>query len=226
MAQRALRALCLLPVLFYSAAAQNSTVNADPVVTLLLEPIVGVTYAGSVITAKPTATLYSVDCVTTATTSIPSNLCSVIHDITVLQGPSTFSAEFTIIEKSVTIVEMFSCGLANSLGLCTNTVSKTGAATTFMSTYTDLASSMSPVTITAGADLLSKASASVSASSATSGAGSQSNGTSLTTTASSGAKGTATLPPSTGGVARMTQPGIFSIIAAGMIVLLVQKGAE
>jgi hypothetical protein len=100
MAQGPLHALWLLSALFYSAVAHNTT---DPIVSLLLIPIAEAGFDASVITAQPSATLFAVDCTTVATSPIPTNACSNIHNITVLQGPATFTAEFSIIEESATV---------------------------------------------------------------------------------------------------------------------------
>ena len=92
-----------LAALLQLAGAFTTAENGDPVVTVLLESIIGVTFAASVVTVEPTATLYHIECATTATTPIPSNLCSELRGLTVYEGPVTYSAEFTAVQNSSTL---------------------------------------------------------------------------------------------------------------------------
>ena len=94
---RFLSVLPTLAVLMASASAEVTSVHVQPVVSLFLDPIEGVTFAASVISAEPTATLYHVECATTATTKLRANLCTYVKGLTVYQGPSTCSAEFTAV---------------------------------------------------------------------------------------------------------------------------------
>lgn len=91
--------------LIHGAGAQSSSTT---VVSLFLDPIEGVGLFGSVVTVNPEATSYSVQCHTTATTPIPPNICSHVKGVTVLQGPATLSAVYTIADKpSATVLVFF-----------------------------------------------------------------------------------------------------------------------
>ena len=96
-----------------------------------------------------------------------------------------------------------------------------GVASTFASTYTDVTDSLSPITITAGAYLLSNASASSTTGSGTlplvTKTGSQSQEPGPTTSALSSANGTAATVTTSAGVPREVQWGILGIVMAIML---------
>ena len=95
MAKQTLLGLCLVAMLATRTAAQASTPTL-PVVTLLLDPIEGAAFEASVITVQPEGTLYSIECRTTATVPEPTNQCSWIQGMSILQGSSAYTADWTV----------------------------------------------------------------------------------------------------------------------------------
>ncbi|KAK4033570.1 hypothetical protein C8A01DRAFT_39976 [Parachaetomium inaequale] len=157
MAKQTLLGLCLVAVLATRTAAQAST-STLPVVTLLLDPIEGAVFEASVVTVRPEGTLYSIECRTTATVPEPTNQCSWIQNMSILQGSREFTADWTVIngpDSKTTIANYFDCILDGDNGYCTNTVSENGVVTTFPSIFTSIWERTSPITITAGAEKLS-----------------------------------------------------------------------
>ncbi|OAA66678.1 hypothetical protein SPI_01254 [Niveomyces insectorum RCEF 264] len=206
MTTRFLRGLCLLAGLIVGAASENTAGEAQPVVSVLLETMVGIAFEGSVISAGPSATAYSIGCSTTATTSIPPNLCSLVTGVTVVQGPSTYSARITaIFNPTSTLISSVACVLSGDTGDCMDTLTLDGSATTFPSFYTNVSATLAPITITAGAELLASVSASTTPASPQSGS-------SPTTTASDTALGAATSSAVTAGAQpRVTQAAVLNV---------------
>jgi hypothetical protein len=96
MAKQTLLGLCLVAVLATMTAAQVST-STLPVVTLLLDPIDGAAFEASIITVRPEGTVYSIECRTTATVPEPTNQCSWIQAMTILEGSEAYTADWTVI---------------------------------------------------------------------------------------------------------------------------------
>jgi hypothetical protein len=96
MAKQTLLGLCLVAVLTTRAAAQVST-STLPVVTLLLDPIEGAAFEASIVTVRPEGTVYSIECRTTATVPEPTNQCSWIQAMTILEGSEEYTANWTVI---------------------------------------------------------------------------------------------------------------------------------
>jgi hypothetical protein len=96
MAKQTLLGLCLVAVLATMTAAQVST-STLPVVTLLLDAIDGAAFEASIITVRPEGTVYSIECRTTATVPEPTNQCSWIQAMTILEGSEVYTADWTVI---------------------------------------------------------------------------------------------------------------------------------
>lgn len=100
--------LATLSVMLATAAAAAD----KPVVTVFLYPVEGVQFNAAVVSANPSANLYTIDCTTTATTSMPPNLCSDERGLTILQGPKTVSAAMTLATNATTTY-VYSCYMEN-----------------------------------------------------------------------------------------------------------------
>jgi len=228
--------------LIHGVGAQSTTSGSSStaVVSLYLDPIEGVGLFGSVVTVKPEATSYSVQCHTTATTPIPPNICSNVRGVTVLQGPATLSAVYTIVDKASTtvLVELrpsplpstmlhvvpvankikiisinhFDCTLSDQIGVCTNQFTENTVSTTFLSTYTRISDRLTPVTITAGAKLLPSSTSSPAASPTPSSTRQTAQQT--PTSSSSVAAG---VPRATQGIMAAGLVGLAGVAVAGMM---------